>query len=63
LKYFLGIDIAHSSKKIISQRKYTLDIIKKIGKIGCKPTSTPIDSKNKQSIDDDKLLEVINQFE
>jgi hypothetical protein len=46
LKYFLGIDIAHSSKRFfISQRKYTLDILKEIGKLGCKPTSTPIDSK------------------
>jgi Reverse transcriptase (RNA-dependent DNA polymerase) len=34
LKYFLGIEIAHSSKGLfISQRKYTLDLLKETGKI------------------------------
>jgi Reverse transcriptase (RNA-dependent DNA polymerase) len=35
LKYFLGIEITHSPKGLfISQRKYILDLLKKIGKIG-----------------------------
>jgi Reverse transcriptase (RNA-dependent DNA polymerase) len=34
LKYFLRIEIAHSSKGLfISQRKYTLDLLKETGKI------------------------------
>jgi Reverse transcriptase (RNA-dependent DNA polymerase) len=48
LKYFLGIEIAHSHGNLfLSQRKYVLDLLKETGKIGCKPSSTPIDSKNK----------------
>jgi hypothetical protein len=53
LKYFLEIEIAHSPKRIfISQRKYILDLLKEIKKLGCKPTST----------EDGEQLEDINQF-
>jgi Reverse transcriptase (RNA-dependent DNA polymerase) len=35
LKYFLGIEVAHSSKGLfISQRKYVLDLLKETGKLG-----------------------------
>lgn len=48
LKYFLGIEVAHSKKGIfISQQKYVTDLLKETGKIGCKPVSTPIDSNQK----------------
>jgi hypothetical protein len=48
LKYFLVIEIAHLPKDIfISQRKYTLDLLKETDKLGCKPATTPIDSKVK----------------
>jgi Reverse transcriptase (RNA-dependent DNA polymerase) len=61
LKYFLGIEIAHSSKGIfISQRKYILDLLKETGKLECKPTSTPIDSKVKLNTEDGEQLEDIN---
>jgi Reverse transcriptase (RNA-dependent DNA polymerase) len=64
LKYFLGIEIAHSPKGIfISQRKYTLDLLKETGKLGCKPTSTPIDSKVKLNTEDGEQLGDINQFQ
>jgi Reverse transcriptase (RNA-dependent DNA polymerase) len=64
LKYFLGIEIAQSPKRIfISQRKYTLDLLREIGKLGCKPTSTPIDSKIKLNTEDDEQLEDISQFQ
>ena len=43
LKYFLGIEVAHSRKGIfISQQKYILDLLKETGMLGCKPTDTPI---------------------
>jgi Reverse transcriptase (RNA-dependent DNA polymerase) len=46
LKYFLGIEVAFSKRGLfISQRKYVLDLLKEIGKLGCKPVSTPIECK------------------
>jgi hypothetical protein len=64
LKYFLGIEIAHSPKGIfISQRKYTLDLLRETGKIECKPMSTPINSKSKLNTEDGEPLENINQFQ
>lgn len=44
LKYFLGIEVAHSKQGIfISQQKYVLDLLKETGKLGCKPVATPIE--------------------
>jgi hypothetical protein len=58
LKYFLGIEIAHSKNGLfISQRKYTLNLLKETGKLGCKPASTPIDSKIKLNTEDGELLD------
>ena len=46
LKYFLGIEVAYSTQGIfISQQKYVIDLLAAIGKIGCKPVSTPNGSK------------------
>ena len=43
LRYFLGIEVARSSKRIfISQRKYVLDLLKEIGMLGCKVVETPL---------------------
>jgi hypothetical protein len=44
LKYFLGIEVAHSRKGIfISQQKYITDLLKETGKTACKPASIPMD--------------------
>ncbi|XP_027151936.1 uncharacterized protein LOC113751990, partial [Coffea eugenioides] len=44
LKYFLGIEVAYSSKGIfVSQQKYVLDLLKETGNLGCKAASTPIE--------------------
>jgi hypothetical protein len=40
-----------------------LNLLKEIGKIGCKPISTPIDGKNKLNIEDGEPLSNINQFQ
>ena len=43
LKYFLGIDVALSnSGVVISQRKYTLDILADTDMLDCKPVDTPM---------------------
>nr|CAE03643.1 OSJNBa0060N03.8 [Oryza sativa Japonica Group] len=44
LRYFLGIEIARSSKGIVlSQRKYVLDLLTDTGMLGCRASTTPID--------------------
>ena len=44
LKYFLGIEVSQSNfRVVISQRKYTLDILVDIGMLDCKPVDTPMD--------------------
>ncbi|XP_059664076.1 uncharacterized mitochondrial protein AtMg00810-like [Cornus florida] len=48
LKYFLGIELAHSREGIfISQQKYVTDLLRETGKPACKPSSTPIDPNHK----------------
>ena len=48
LRYFLGMEIARNKNEIsVSQRKYTLDLLKEIGMLGCKPNDIPIDARHK----------------
>ncbi|XP_061360276.1 uncharacterized protein LOC133304287 [Gastrolobium bilobum] len=48
LRYFLGTEVVHSKQGIfICQRKYVLDLLKETGKLGCKPSSTPIEQNHK----------------
>lgn len=44
LKYFLGLEIAHSTSGIsLCQRDYCLDLINDFGLLNFKPVSTPFD--------------------
>src|SRR6266498_2605339 len=48
LRYFLGIEIARSSKGIVlSQRKYILDLLNETGMLGYRTVSTPIKQNHK----------------
>jgi len=54
LKYFLGIEVAHSEKGIfISQQKYILDLLKEIGMVDCRLCETPIDLKHRLKNDEE----------
>ncbi|PKU67449.1 putative mitochondrial protein [Dendrobium catenatum] len=58
LRYFLGMEVAQSSKCIfISQRKYTLDPLKETDMLGCRPASTPMDPKIKLGIEKEGVPE------
>ncbi|CAL1368595.1 unnamed protein product [Linum trigynum] len=52
LKFFLGIEVARSSKGIhISQRKYTLEILDEVDLIHSRPATTPVDYKVHLSVE------------
>jgi Reverse transcriptase (RNA-dependent DNA polymerase) len=64
LKYFLGIEITHSHGNLfLSHKKYVLDLLKETKKIGCKPSSTLIDNKNKLNSEEGEPLENENQYQ
>nr|GEZ41568.1 hypothetical protein [Tanacetum cinerariifolium] len=62
LKYFLGIEVVKTKDGLVlSQRKYTLDILNDYGKLGCKPSTFPIEQGLKQEKDPRKShLEAAN---
>jgi hypothetical protein len=64
LKYFLGIEIAHSHKGLfISQRKYVLDLLKETGKLGCKLVKTPIEINVKLNNEDGEASKDVSLFQ
>ncbi|XP_021971581.1 uncharacterized mitochondrial protein AtMg00810-like [Helianthus annuus] len=70
LKYFLGIEVAKTKDGLVlSQCKYTLDILKDCGKLGCKPSSFPIEhglkldkGENEPSIDGNQYRRLVGRL-
>jgi hypothetical protein len=57
LKYFLGLEIARSTKgNFVSQRKYSLEILQDSGLLASEPVSFPMEHNLKLSRDVGSLL-------
>ncbi|XP_050160426.1 uncharacterized mitochondrial protein AtMg00810-like [Malus sylvestris] len=56
LKYFLGIEMAHSHKGFfLNQRKYVMDLLHEAKMTDCKPARTPLDSNLKLKTQGDPI--------
>ncbi|KAI3722512.1 hypothetical protein L2E82_33551 [Cichorium intybus] len=63
LKYFLGIEVAKTPDGLVlSQRKFTLDILKDSGMLGSRPSSFPIEQNLKLDHDESQLTVDANQY-
>ncbi|XP_045802549.1 uncharacterized mitochondrial protein AtMg00810-like [Trifolium pratense] len=63
LKYFLGIEVAHSNRWItLCQRKYCLDLLQDTGLLGAKPAKTPLDPSVKLHQDTSPPFEDIASY-
>ena len=62
-KYFLRIKVAYKKHGLLlSQRKYTLDLLEETGLLLCKPTSTPMKSNINLSCDGSHPLDDPGQY-
>ena len=51
LRYFLRMEVAMSKKGImVSQRQYTLDLLKETSMLNCKSIETPMDQNKKNKV-------------
>ncbi|KAG7585690.1 Reverse transcriptase RNA-dependent DNA polymerase [Arabidopsis thaliana x Arabidopsis arenosa] len=66
LKYFLGIEVCRSKEGLfLSQRKYTLDLLSQVGKLGAKPAKTPLEDDykaNRKGELDNKPFEDVTKY-
>ena len=70
MRYFLIMEVARNQKGIsVSQRKYTLDLLKETGMMGCKPVDTPVDPnlkltelQNSSPVDKGRYQRLVGRF-
>ncbi|XP_057452063.1 uncharacterized mitochondrial protein AtMg00810-like [Lotus japonicus] len=63
MKYFLGLEIARSSQGImLTQRKYTLQLLEDTGYLACKPQPLPMDPGLKLNSSDGDLLSDVTLY-
>jgi len=62
-RYFLGIEVAYQKHDLLlSQRKYTLDLLEETGMLGCKPAGTPMEANVNLWCDNSHLLDDPEQY-
>jgi histone deacetylase 1/2 len=57
LHFFLGLEVIHRDRGLLmTQKKYSLDLLRRAGMLKCKPTATPMSSTDKITAADGVLL-------
>ena len=57
LHYFLGVEVTtRADGLVMTQKKYSLDLLQRAGMLKCKPTTTPMSSTEKFTAVDGALL-------
>lgn len=63
LKYFLGIEVGRGSEGfMLTQRKYTLDLIAEVGLLGAKPCTTPMEQQHQLGRDKSLFIQQAGQY-
>ena len=57
LHYFLGVEVTSQADGLVmTQKKYSLDLLQRAGMLKCKPTTTPMSTTDKLTVVDGELL-------
>lgn len=63
LKYFLGIEVGRGGEGfMLTQRKYTLDLVAEVGLLGAKPCATPMEQHHNLGRDKSPFIEQAGQY-
>lgn len=64
LRYFLGIEVDRSDKGFfLSQKKYTIDLVKEYGVMGARKLKLPLDTHHKLTADQGDPLEDVEGYQ